>query len=213
MPLAELADCKVEEALKHPRWTMGKKVTIDSATLMNKGLELIEARWLFDLQPEQLQVLVHPQSIVHALVEFQDGSVLAQMSQTDMRIPIQYALSYPERLTSFLPALNLVEIADLEFYPVDDEQRYPLFFLARKALLAGQSYPVMLNAANEVAVNAFLDSKIKFGQINLIVEYCHHQHQPAELNSLEDVFEIDRKTRIMANCYLNKLVNMKGKLI
>ena len=213
LPLAELADCKVEEALKHPRWTMGKKVTIDSATLMNKGLELIEARWLFDLQPEQLQVLVHPQSIVHALVEFQDGSVLAQMSQTDMRIPIQYALSYPERLTSFLPALNLVEIADLEFYPVDDEQRYPLFFLARKALLAGQSYPVMLNAANEVAVNAFLDSKIKFGQINLIVEYCHHQHQPAELNSLEDVFEIDRKTRIMANCYLNKLVNMKGKLI
>ena len=136
LPVTDLAERKVEEALKHPRWTMGKKVTIDSATLMNKGLELIEARWLFDLQPEELQVLIHPQSVVHGLVEFQDGSVLAQLSQTDMRIPIQYALSYPERQLSFLPALNLAEIACLEFYPVDDERRYPLFFLARKALQA-----------------------------------------------------------------------------
>ncbi|MDD8021057.1 MAG: 1-deoxy-D-xylulose-5-phosphate reductoisomerase [Acidobacteriota bacterium] len=211
LPLSDLADRSVEEALKHPRWAMGKKVTIDSATLMNKGLELIEAKWLFDLQPEQLQVLIHPQSIVHALVEFQDGSVLAQLSQADMRIPIQYALSYPERLESCLPPLNLAEINKLEFYQVDEEERYPLFFLARKALLAGQSYPVMLNAANELAVSAFLEGKIKFGEINQIVEYCYRQHQPSELNSLEDIFAIDQKTRIMAKQYLNQLVNMKGK--
>lgn len=211
LPVSDLAERKVEEALKHPRWTMGKKVTIDSATLMNKGLELIEARWLFDLQPEELQVLIHPQSVVHGLVEFQDGSVLAQLSQTDMRIPIQYALSYPERQISFLPALNLAEIACLEFYPVDDERRYPLFFLARKALQAGESYPVMLNAANEVAVNAFLEGKIMFGQIQAIVEYCYHQHQPVELTSLDDVFVLDRQTRVRANQFLKQLVNLKGK--
>ena len=211
LPVSDLAERKVEEALKHPRWTMGKKVTIDSATLMNKGLELIEARWLFDLQPEELQVLIHPQSVVHGLVEFQDGSVLAQLSQTDMRIPIQYALSYPERQLSFLPALNLAEIACLEFYPVDDERRYPLFFLTRKALQAGESYPVMLNAANEVAVNAFLEGKIMFGQIQAIVEYCYHQHQPVELTSLDDVFVLDRQTRVRANQFLKQLVNLKGK--
>jgi len=210
LPVNDLAERKVEEALKHPRWTMGKKVTIDSATLMNKGLELIEARWLFDLQPEELQVLIHPQSIVHGLVEFQDGSVLAQLSQTDMRIPIQYALSYPERQTSFLPALNLAEIVSLEFYPVDDERRYPLFFLARKALQGGESYPVMLNAANEVAVTAFLEGKIMFGEIHSIVEYCYRQHQPVKLTSLDDVFTLDHKTRLMANQFLNQLVNLKG---
>lgn len=211
LPLSDLADRQVEEALKHPRWSMGKKVTIDSATLMNKGLELIEAKWLFNLQPDQLQVLIHPQSLVHALVEFQDGSILAQLSQTDMRIPIQYALSYPERLESCLPPLDLVSLTGLEFYPVEEEERYPLFFLARKALLADLSYPVRLNAANEVAVTAFLNGKIKFGQINLIVEHCYRQPQPGGIGSIEDIFEIDRKTRIMANQYLNQLVNMKGK--
>ncbi len=211
LPVSDLAERKVEEALKHPRWTMGKKVTIDSATLMNKGLELIEARWLFDLQPEQMQVLIHPQSVVHGLVEFQDDSVLAQLSQTDMRIPIQYALSYPERQNSFLPALNLAEIACLEFYPVDDERRYPLFFLARQALQAGKSYPVVLNAANEIAVSAFLEGKIMFGEIQSIVEFCYHQHQPVELTSLDDVFALDRQTRVRANQFLNQLVNLKGK--
>lgn len=211
VPLEELAGKTQAEALKHPRWKMGQKVTIDSATMMNKGLELIEARWLFSLQPEQLAVLIHPQSIVHALVEFCDGSVLAQMSQTDMRIPIQYALSYPERLESCLPPLNLASLTGLEFYPVEEKERYPLFFLARKALLADLSYPVRLNAANEVAVTAFLNGKIKFGQINLIVDHCYRQPQPGRISSIEDIFEIDRKTRIMANQYLNQLVNMKGK--
>ncbi|MBP6909519.1 MAG: 1-deoxy-D-xylulose-5-phosphate reductoisomerase [Candidatus Saccharicenans sp.] len=211
LPLSDLADRRVEEALKHPRWSMGKKVTIDSATLMNKGLELIEAKWLFDLEPDQLQVLIHPQSLVHALVEFRDGSILAELSQTDMRIPIQYALSYPERLESCLPPLNLASLTGLEFYPVEEKERYPLFFLARKALLADLSYPVRLNAANEVAVTAFLNGKIKFGQINLIVDHCYRQPQPGRIGSIEDIFEIDRKTRIMANQYLNQLVNMKGK--
>jgi len=156
---------------------------------MNKGLELIEAKWLFNLQPDQLQVLIHPQSLVHALVEFQDGSILAQLSQTDMRIPIQYALSYPERLESCLPPLDLVSLTGLEFYPVEEEERYPLFFLARKALLADLSYPVRLNAANEVAVTAFLNGKIKFGQINLIVEHCYRQPQPGGIGSIEDILK------------------------
>ena len=138
---------------------MGRKVTVDSATLMNKGLELIEARWLFDLDPSELDVLIHPQSVVHALVEMTDGSVLAQLGATDMRLPIQYALTWPERRDSGLPALDLARIGRLEFHRVD-ERRFPLFGLARQALSAGGSLPVALNAANEVAVAAFLEKRI-----------------------------------------------------
>ncbi|MBC7350653.1 MAG: 1-deoxy-D-xylulose-5-phosphate reductoisomerase [Candidatus Aminicenantes bacterium] len=207
VPLSELAGKSLAEALKHPRWKMGRKVTIDSATLMNKGLELIEARWLFNLQPGQLGVLIHPQSIVHALVEFQDGSVLAQLSQTDMRIPIQYALSYPERWATPLPSLNLTEIRDLEFYPVE-EQRYPLFGLATRALKAGLSFPVVLNAANEVAVQAFLEESISFGQIYDVVNYCLSGHRPRALSSLEEILLVDSETREKAHKYLKSKGNM-----
>lgn len=208
VPLEELSTKTLAEALRHPRWKMGQKVTIDSATMMNKGLELVEARWLFNLRPDQLGVLVHPQSIVHALVEFLDGSVLAQLSQTDMRIPIQYALSYPERLASPLPSLDLAEVRSLDFFPVD-EQRFPLFGLARKALTAGLSFPVVLNAANEVAVQAFLEERISFGQIFEIVNYCLNHHQPRALTELDDILAVDRESRGQAQLYLKK---MKGNI-
>jgi 1-deoxy-D-xylulose 5-phosphate reductoisomerase len=191
-PIKELAKKSLAEALQHPRWKMGRKVTIDSATLMNKGLELIEAKWLFDLKPSQLQVMIHPQSIVHALVEFKDGSILAQLSQTDMRIPIQYALSFPERLKSPLPSLDLTQVKSLEFYEVE-EKRYPLFSLARKILNLEPSYSVVLNAANEVAVNAFLEEKISFGEICSVVDHCLQGHQGIKLNSIEDVLLLDQR--------------------
>lgn len=206
VPIEDLPRKSCNEALQHPRWKMGKKVTIDSATLMNKGLELIEARWFFDLKPEQLDVLIHPQSVVHALVEFKDGSVLAQLSQTDMKIPILYALSYPERLESPWPSLDLTLVKNLEFYPVEKE-RYPLFFLAKKAMEDGLSFPVVLNAANEIAVEAFLEGKINFTQIYEVVDHCLQTHQAVKINSLEEIFVIDKETRNIARHYLK----LKGR--
>lgn len=203
VPLEDLASKSQAEALAHPRWKMGKKVSIDSATLMNKGLELIEASFLFDLRPEQLGVLIHPQSIVHALVEFRDGSCLAQLSQTDMKIPIQYALSYPDRWESPESYLDLTKVKNLEFYEVD-HRRFPMLTLARKALEIGRSLPVVLNAANEVAVEAFLEDNISFGQIYAVVEYCLARHVPREINSLEEVFVIDKETRKMAREFLKR---------
>jgi 1-deoxy-D-xylulose-5-phosphate reductoisomerase len=193
-PLAELKTKTLEEALRHPRWVMGKKVTVDSATLMNKGLELIEARWLFDLDPSQLDVLIHPQSAVHALVEMTDGSVLAQLSATDMRVPIQYALTWPERLDSGLPALDLARIRRLEFRRVD-ERRYPLFGLAKRALRAGDSLPVALNAANEAAVAAFLEKKVPFAAIPAIVAAVMEGHRARPADSVEAIIEVDKDAR------------------
>jgi 1-deoxy-D-xylulose-5-phosphate reductoisomerase len=193
-PLAELKTKTLEEALRHPRWVMGKKVTVDSATLMNKGLELIEARWLFDLDPSQLDVLIHPQSVVHALVEMTDGSVLAQLSVTDMRVPIQYALTWPERRDSGLPALDLARIGRLEFRRVD-ERRYPLFGLAKRALRAGDSLPVALNAANEAAVAAFLEKKVPFAAIPAIVAAVMEGHRARPADSVEAIIEVDKDAR------------------
>jgi 1-deoxy-D-xylulose-5-phosphate reductoisomerase len=196
-PLAELRSKTLEEALRHPRWIMGKKVTVDSATLMNKGLELIEARWLFDLAPPELDVLVHPQSAVHALVTMKDGSVLAQLSATDMRLPIQLALTWPERLDSGLPELDLAEVGRLEFLPVD-ERRFPLFRLARRALEAGGSWPVALNAANEAAVGAFLEKKIIFADIARVVAGVLDGHRPGPADSVEAIVETDKEARRQA---------------
>jgi 1-deoxy-D-xylulose-5-phosphate reductoisomerase len=186
----------LDEALKHPRWKMGKKVTIDSATLMNKGLELIEARWLFGLEPEQLDILIHPQSIVHSLVEMRDGSVLAQMSPTDMKIPIQYALTYPDREESLLPPLDLSQVRALEFYEIDD-QKFPLVKLARKALDEGGSKSVALNTANEVAVEAFIEGKIPFFDIAEIVTEAVENHNSRRMEGLEEIFDVDRETKLM----------------
>jgi len=191
---SEMNNITLEEALNHPRWKMGKKVTIDSATLMNKGLELVEARWLFGLNPRQLRILIHPQSIIHSLVEMCDGSVLAQLSPTDMRVPIQYALTYPERENSLLPSLDLSQIKALEFFEVDSG-KFPLIKIACLALEEGESFPIALNAANEVAVSAFLKQRIKFMDISEVVTKTVENHQKREVQSLEDIFDVDRETR------------------
>ena len=194
LPAEEMKNKSLEEALDHPRWKMGKKVTIDSATLMNKGLELIEARWLFDLEPGKLDMLIHPQSIVHSLVEMRDGSVLAQMSPTDMKIPIQYALTYPDRDEALLPSLDLSQVRTLEFYEIDDE-KFPLVKLARAAMEVGGSTPVVLNTANEVAVEAFIHGKIPFSGIAEIVTETVTNHKNRKIGGLEEIFDIDRETK------------------
>jgi len=202
-PLRDLRTRTLEDALRHPTWKMGRKVTVDSATLMNKGLELIEARWLFGLEPSRLDVLIHPQCAVHALVEMADGSVLAQMSAADMRIPIQYALTFPDHRDSSLPRLDLAALGRLEFHEVDG-RRYPLFLLARRALEAGGSYPVALNAANEAVVAAFLARRIAFSDIPGIVESVMEGLRPAPADSLEGIFEIDREARAAAGRLLKQ---------
>lgn len=194
VPFREMKKKTLEDVLKHPRWKMGKKVTVDSATLMNKGLELLEARWLFGLNPDQLDVLIHPQSIVHSLVELKDGSVLAQLSPTDMRIPIQYALTSPEREGSMLPSLNLSHTQVLEFYEVD-KKKFPLYALAWLALTEGESYPVVLNAANEVVVAAFLERRLKFSEIAGLVTKAVEHHRKRKVRSLEEISALDQETR------------------
>jgi 1-deoxy-D-xylulose-5-phosphate reductoisomerase len=198
-----LKNPSIEEALNHPRWKMGEKISIDSATLMNKGLELIEARWIFDLQPEQLDVLIHPQSIVHCLVEMKDGSVFAQLSQTDMKIPIQYALTHPERKESLLPPLDLNKIRSLEFYEVD-VAKFPLLSLARMALKEGGSVSVALNASNEVAVKYFLEKKIRFEHIFQVIEAVLQKHSRKDVNSLEDILEVDREAKLKTRNFIKQ---------
>jgi len=202
-PLAEIKSKTVEEALAHPRWKMGRKVTIDSATLMNKGLELIEARWLFGLKASQLDILIHPQSIVHSLVEMRDGSTLAQLSITDMRIPIQYALTYPERQDSGLSSLELSRVRSLEFFEVEEE-RYPLIAFAKWALETEKSLPVVLNAANEVAVEAFLSHRIGFVDISVVISEVMERHRVCEADTLEAVFAIDHETRAQSENFLRQ---------
>lgn len=164
-----LAKVTPADALRHPTWQMGRKITIDSATLMNKGLEVIEARWLFDVPADRIDVVVHPQSVVHSMVELTDGSVIAQLGVTDMRLPIQYAFSYPERWTAPVPHLDLTRMGTLEFGPPDTD-RFPCLRLAYAALEHGGAWPVVLNAANEVAVEAFLDERLRFVDIPVVIE-------------------------------------------
>ncbi len=202
-PLARLRGVTPERALRHPRWRMGRKVTVDSATLANKGLELLEARWLFDLPPARLDVLIHPQSVVHALVEATDGSVLAQLSATDMRLPIQYALTWPERPDSGLPRLDLARVGELEFLPVDP-RRYPLLAEARRALETGGTRPVALNAANEAAVAAFLDRALPFPAISDVVRRVLDAHADRPVRSLDDVRAADRDARAAARRILEQ---------
>lgn len=194
-PLEKMDRIEVADALNHPRWNMGDKVTIDSATLMNKGLELIEARWLFGLDPDKLGVLIHPQSIVHSLIEMLDGSVLAQLSPTDMKIPIQYALTYPEREKGLLPSLDLSAIRALEFYEVDTK-KFPLIGLARQVLMEDNSFSIALNAANEVVVAAFLREEIKFLDIPAVVIEIVEGHHPQKVDTVDEIFEINRESRL-----------------
>jgi 1-deoxy-D-xylulose-5-phosphate reductoisomerase len=193
----ELARVTPEQALQHPTWRMGDRITIDSATLMNKGFEVIEACWLFGLTPDQVEVVVHPQSTVHALVEYNDGSVLAQICATDMRMPIQYALTYPDRAEAPVPKLNWADSRKWEFHPPDVE-RFPLLRLAYQCQKAGGSATCTLNAADEIAVEAFLGGKIGFVAISEIVEETLSQVPLEQPRSIGEVLEIDQKSRARA---------------
>lgn len=189
-PAEKFADITLEEALKHPSWNMGKKITIDSATLFNKGLEMIEARWLFDVEIDRVAVVVHPQSVVHSLVEFIDGSILAQLSTPDMCLPIQYALTYPERIESRRVQTNLAKITSLSFEE-PDESRFPALSIARKAAKIGGTMTAVLNAANEVAVDAFCQRKIRFIDIPQIVAETMESHKPILHPELKDILSAD----------------------
>lgn len=192
---ATFAAITPEEALRHPTWSMGKKISIDSATLMNKGFEVIEAHWFFGVPVERVDVVIHPQSIVHSLVEFVDGSLLAQLGVPDMRIPIQYALTYPERRENRVPRLRLEAMGSLTFEAVDRD-KFPCLDLAYEAATAGGSFPTVLNAANEVAVQRFLDRRIGFDEIPTVIRKALDAHPRRRVGSVEEVLEVDREVRL-----------------
>jgi 1-deoxy-D-xylulose-5-phosphate reductoisomerase len=194
VPLEKLAAVTPEQACAHPNWVMGRKISVDSATMMNKALEVIEARWLFEVAPERIEVLIHPQSIVHSLVEYVDGSVLAQLSNPDMRVPIAHALAHPQRIDSGVEPLDLAALRNLSFEPLD-ERRFPCLRLAYAALRAGGTAPALLNAANEVAVEAFLARRLPFTGIARVIEETLSQLAPAAAHELAAVLEADARAR------------------
>jgi len=200
-PQEGLASVTVEDALNHPTWKMGAKITIDSATLMNKGLEIIEARWLFDVQSSQVQVVVHPQSIIHSMVEYIDGSVIAQLGVADMGIPILYALNHPDRLPWPDERLDLTKVGALTF-EAPDPVRFPCLRLAREALSAGGCAPAILNAANEVAVAAFLEGHVRFIQIADLIARALDRVSPRPLDSIETCVDVDTETRRLVESWL-----------
>ena len=199
----ELKHVTPKEALRHPNWIMGKKITIDSATMMNKGLEVIEACWLFDIPASDIEVVIHPQSIIHSLVEYVDGSTLAQLGNPDMRTPIAYALSHPERIESGVLGLDLIKTKRLDF-EAPDLDKFPCLGLAYKALQMGKNAPTILNAANEVAVDAFLKESITFNQIAELIEFCMNTIESQTLDSIEIVLEVDSKTRQLALSWIDR---------
>ena len=202
----QLKTVGVAAALKHPNWNMGNKVTVDSATLMNKGLEAIEAKWLFDLKPEQIEVLVHPQSIIHSMVYFEDASVKAQMSIPDMRLPIQFALSYPNRLKNKINQLDLLKYNGLHF-DLPDTKKFSNLALAFEAMKTGGNMPCILNASNEVAVSAFLREEITFTSISKVVEIALDKCELVQNPSLDDLFDTDEMARQKANEIIKNLKN------
>jgi 1-deoxy-D-xylulose-5-phosphate reductoisomerase len=200
-PAEDFARLSVEEALNHPKWKMGHKITIDSATLMNKGLEVIEARWLFDLPAERIEVVIHPQSIIHSMVEFHDGSVKAQLGLPDMRIPIQYALTYPERLPMNGGRVNFPELKSMTFF-TPDKKKFRCLRLAYEAIESGGTAPAALNAANEIAVEAFLARKARFDQIPQLIETALSAHHVTLSPTLEQTIEADHETRAFVRTLL-----------
>ncbi len=201
----ELQDVTPERALQHPNWKMGAKITIDSATLMNKGLEVVEARWLFDIQESQIEVMIHRESIIHSLVEYVDRSMIAQLGLPDMRTPISYAMRYPERLPLDLPSLDLTEIAKLTFCKPDHD-RFPCLGLGYESLRIGGTMPATMNAANEIAVEAFLNGGIRFTDIVEIIRSTMNAHSPKEVDTLEEALEADRWARERAESLVVALV-------
>jgi 1-deoxy-D-xylulose-5-phosphate reductoisomerase len=202
-PIEQLQDVSPEQACAHPVWSMGRKISVDSATMMNKGLELIEACWLFDARPAQVEVVIHPQSVIHSLVDYVDGSVLAQLGNPDMRTPIANALAWPARIDSGVSPLDLFRIGQLNFEE-PDEQRFPCLRLARQAAEAGGSAPAMLNAANEVAVAAFLDRRIRYPEIASMIQEVLDQEPIVAVEGLDAVFEMDSKARVQAQHWLER---------
>lgn len=198
-----LADVTPEQACAHPNWSMGRKISVDSASMMNKGLELIEACWLFDARPHQVEVVIHPQSVIHSMVDYVDGSVLAQLGNPDMRTPIAHALAWPERIDSGVSALDLLQIGRLDFQAPDD-LRFPCLQLARLAAQSGGTAPAMLNAANEVAVDAFLNRRIRFTEIASIIDDVLNREASVPTDCLEDVLAADRQAREIAVSWLNR---------
>ncbi len=196
-PLAEMARATPEQALAHPNWRMGRRITIDSATLVNKGFEVIEAHWLFDMRPDQIDVVVHPQSTIHSMVEFVDGSILAQLGPTDMRMPIQYALTYPERAASNEVALDWTKLRRLDFEKVST-RRFPCLRLAREALRKKGAFPCAFNAADELAVEAFLDRRLSFAGIAEVIERVLNRTPKIKLAAIADVLAADSEARRMA---------------
>jgi 1-deoxy-D-xylulose-5-phosphate reductoisomerase len=203
-PIAELSQVTPEQACAHPNWVMGRKISVDSATMMNKGLEVIEAYWLFGLPIEKIQVLIHPQSVVHSMVRYCDGSVIAQMGQPDMRTPIAYGLAWPDRITAGVQSLSLTQQAALNFME-PDLQRFPCLSLAFQAGKQGGTAPVILNAANEIAVAAFLDNALRYLQIPEVVEQVLNMIPPSTPSSLEDILEVDAKSRVLATDVIQRL--------
>ena len=203
LPVFKLPDVTVKDALHHPNWEMGKKITIDSASLMNKGLEVIEAHWLFDMPVEKITVQIHPQSIIHSMVEYIDGSVIAQMGIADMRVPISYALSFPNRLPLSLPGLDLPRTGGLTFQ-APDLDRYPCLKLAYQSIKIGETMPAILNASNEVAVNAFLEGAIKFTEIPLLIQRVMEDHDVKPVHTVEDILKADHWARERAKTTIER---------
>lgn len=201
--LEQIARATPEQACRHPNWSMGRKISVDSASMMNKGLELIEACWLFDVPPARIEVVVHPQSVIHSLVDYIDGSVLAQLGNPDMRTPIAHALAWPRRIDSGVEPLDLFAIARLEF-EAPDLQRFPCLALARQAAEVGGTVPALLNAANEVAVEAFLDGRSGFADIPRLIAAVLEQLPRDDAGSLEQVLEADRQARLAAQAWLQQ---------
>ena len=194
LPASRLHEVTVKEALNHPRWEMGKKITIDSASLMNKGLEVIEAHWLFNIPVDKIAILIHPQSVVHSMVEYVDGSMVAQMGITDMKVPISYALSFPERLPLDLPRLDLPRNEALKF-SLPDLERFPCLKLAYQSIEIGETMPAVLNAANEIAVGAFLEGSLKFTEIPLFLQRVMGEHEVKTVHTVEDILKADHWAR------------------
>ncbi len=208
---SEMQQATVADALRHPTWNMGDKITIDSATLMNKGLEVIEARWLFGFEADQIGIVVHPESVIHSMVELIDGSVIAQMGVTDMRLAIQYALTYPHRHSCALPPLDLTALSALHF-EAPDPDRFPCIELAYRALRTGGTLPAAMNAANEVAVQAFIDGRICLTDIPLVIAAVMDSHRTRALADLDTVLETDRLARLAALAELEKLAQTPNQL-
>jgi len=203
-PLDELDKVTVEQAVAHPKWDMGRKISVDSATMMNKGLELIEACLLFNMQPEQIQVVIHPQSIIHSMVDYVDGSVLAQMGNPDMRIPIAHAMAWPERFDSGVAPLDIFAVKQMDFEPAD-LQRFPCLRLAIEAISAGGIMPTVLNASNEIAVEAFLNEQIRFTDIPVVIEQSMAKFTATQADTLAHILEADQQTRAQAQQIITML--------